>query len=59
MKYIFENILTILEDILLPNSKKIPMVALPNRSYIIQQQDKIEIFGEAYLLKNGKIKQIK
>ena len=48
-----------LEDILLSDSKKIPMIALPDRSYIIQQEDKIEIFGEAYLLKNGKIKQIK
>ena len=34
------------------------MIALPDRSYIIQQEDKIEIFGEAYLLENGKIKQI-
>ena len=44
---------------LLPDSEKIPMVDMPERSYIIQQEDKIEIFGEAYLLKNGKIKQIK
>ena len=28
MKYIFENILTILEDILLPNSKKNPYGSL-------------------------------
>lgn len=47
-----------LEDILLPDSKKTPMIALPDRSYIIQQDDKIEIFGESYLLKNGEIKQI-
>ena len=47
-----------LEDILLPDSKKTPMTALPDRSYIIQQGDKVEIFGEAYLLKNGVIEQI-
>ena len=47
-----------LEDILLPDSKKSPMIALPDRSYIIQQGDEIEIFGEAYLLKEGQIAQI-
>ena len=47
-----------LEDILLPDSKKTPMIALPDRSYIIQQGDKVEIFGEAYSLKDGIITQI-
>lgn len=58
-KKVFSDNVRMLEDILLPDSKEIPMIALPDRSYIIQQEDKIEIFGEAYLLKNGKIKQIK
>ena len=58
-KKVFSDKIRMLEDILLPDSKKIPMIALPDRSYIIQQEDKIEIFGEAYLLENGKIKQIK
>ena len=47
-----------LEDILLPDSKKSPMIALPDRSYIIQQGENVEIFGEAYLLKDGIIAQI-
>ena len=47
-----------LEDILLPDSKKSPMIALPDRSYIIQQEDNVEIFGEAYLLKDGQVAQI-
>lgn len=47
-----------LEDILLPDSKKTPMIALPDRSYIIQQGNSVEVLGEAYLLKDGEIKQI-
>ena len=47
-----------LEDILLPDSKKTPMIALPDRSYIIQQGDNVEIFGEAYFLKDGEQIQI-
>ena len=47
-----------LEDILLPDSKKTPMIALPDRSYIFQQGDNVEIFGEAYLLKDGEVTQI-
>lgn len=47
-----------LEDILLLDSKKSPMIALPDRSYIIQQGDNVEIFGEAYLLKSEEITQI-
>jgi hypothetical protein len=47
-----------LEDILIPDSKKTPMIALPDRSYIIQQGNSVEVLGEAYLLKDGEIKQI-
>lgn len=47
-----------LQDILLPDSKKSPLLALPDRSYIIKQGNKIQIFGEAYLLSNGKLEQI-
>jgi len=57
-KKVFTDGIKMLEDILLPDSKKTPMIALPDRSYIIQQDDKVEIFGEAYLLKNGLIEQI-
>jgi hypothetical protein len=34
------------------------MIALPDRSYIIQQGDNVEIFGEAYVLKSEEITQI-
>ena len=47
-----------LEDILLPDSYKMSMIALPDRSYIIQQDSQIGMFGEAYLLKDGEITQI-
>ena len=30
-------------------------MSLPDRSYIIQQGDNVEIFGESYILKNGEI----
>lgn len=48
----------IIEDIIMPDSYKTPLVLLPDGSYIVQQGDKISLFGEAYLLKNGKIVQI-
>lgn len=48
----------ILEDILLPDSIKTPMIALPDRSYIIQRGDKATIYGDAYELKNGTINKI-
>ena len=54
----FTDGIKMLEDILLPDSKKIPMIALPDRSYIIQQDNNVEIFGEAYLLKDGEVTQI-
>ena len=57
-KKVFTDRVKMLEDILLPDSKKTPMIALPDRSYIIQQGDKVEIFGEAYSLKDGIITQI-
>ncbi|MBE7074957.1 MAG: hypothetical protein E7376_03160 [Clostridiales bacterium] len=44
-----------LQDILLPDSNKMPLIGLPDRSYIIQQGDKVELFGKMYLLKNGNI----
>lgn len=57
-KKVFSDGLRMLEEILLPDSQKIPLIALPDGSYIIQQGNKIEIFGEAYLLKDQKIIQI-
>lgn len=57
-KDVFSDGVRMLEDILLPDSYKTPMIALPDRSYIIQQGDQISIFGESYLLKNGTITPI-
>ena len=55
---IFTDGIKMLDDILLPDSHKTQMMALPDRSYIIQQDNNIKIFGEAYLLKEGQIKKI-
>ena len=57
-KKVFTDGIKMLEDILLPDSRKTPMIALPDRSYIIQKGNNVEIFGEAYLLKAGQITQI-
>ena len=57
-KKVFTDGIKMLEDILLPDSCKTPMIALPDRSFIIQQGTNVEIFGEAYLLKEGHITQI-
>jgi dipeptidase E len=57
-KKVFSDGVQMLRDILLPDSFKTQMIALPDRSYIIQKDDKINIYGEAYLLKNGTIIQI-
>ena len=57
-KKVFTDGIKMLEDILLPDSCKTPMIALPDRSFIIQQGNGVEIFGEAYLLKDGQITQI-
>ena len=57
-KKVFTDGIKMLEEILLPDSRKTPMIALPDRSYVIQQGNNVEIFGEAYLLKAGQITQI-
>ena len=57
-KKVFTDGIKMLEDILLPDSCEMPMIALPDRSFIIQQGTNVEIFGEAYLLKEGNITQI-
>ena len=47
-----------LKEILLPDSKKTELVCLPDRSYIIVKNNKIQIYGKAYVLENGKEKTI-
>ena len=54
-KMTFTDGTKMLEDILLPDSDMMPMIALPDRSYIIQQNNKTNIYGEAYLIKDKKI----
>jgi len=54
----FTDGIKMLEDILLPDSKKMPMIALPDRSFIIQKNGKQTLFGEAWLLKDGKIEEL-
>lgn len=47
-----------LEDILLPDTYISPMIVLPDGSYIVQQDDEKEIFGEAYIFKDGQLIEI-
>lgn len=54
----FGDGIRMLEDILLPDSKLCNMIALPDRSYIIQQGNNIEFYGEIYTIKNNKINSI-
>lgn len=50
--------LNMLNDILLPDSKDTPLLAIPDGSYVIQTDTDKTLYGEAYLLKDGQIKQI-
>lgn len=54
----FSDGVNMLNDILLPDSKRCPLLALPDCSYIIQEGDEKRVFGEAYLLEYDKITQI-
>lgn len=56
---VFKDGTRMFEDILLKDCKKTPMIALPDRSFIIQKGDNYQIFGKAYLLKDGKETDIK
>ena len=47
-----------IEDIMLPYSKQTPVIALNNGSYIVIENDKSTVYGEGYIIKNNKIKQI-
>jgi len=54
----FSDGVNMVNDILLPDSKGRPLLALPDCSYIIQEGDIRKVFGEAYLLEYDKITQI-
>ena len=58
-KMVFSDGTKMMEDILLLDSIKTPMIGLPDRSYIIQRGDKVEVFGPAYDLSDGEVKPLK
>ncbi len=45
-------------QILLPDSKRKPFIAITDGSYIIDDAETKTIYGEAYIFKNGEMKQI-
>ena len=47
-----------IDDIVVPDSKKIDIIGLNNGSYIVVNGNHATIYGESYLLTNGKIKLI-
>ena len=47
-----------LKEILLPDSKKSKLICLPDRSYIVINNNSTKIFGRAYVLQNGIEKEI-
>lgn len=47
-----------IDDIVVPDSKRINIIGLNNGSYIVIKNGASTIYGESYLIKNGKIKQI-
>ena len=48
----------IVEEIILPDTYQTKLIALCDGSYIIQKENKKLLYGEAYLMENGLIKQI-
>ena len=51
---VFSDGTKMVEDILLPDTALVDMIALPDRSYIIQKGESVEYYGTMYLLKDGK-----
>ena len=47
-----------IEDIILPDSKKTPIIALIDGSYIAIENNQTKIYGESYIIKDYKIDQI-
>lgn len=48
----------IIEDIICPDSYRVPLILLPDGSYIVQEENRKTLFGEAFLFKDGKIEEI-
>ena len=49
---------SIFENLCLPDSKKRPFIAIPDGSYILQQDGKIWIYGKSHLFANGECKTL-
>ena len=47
-----------IDDIIVPDSKKIDIIGLNNGSYIVIQNNQSIIYGESYLIRKGQITQI-
>ena len=47
-----------IDDIVVPDSHKIDIIALNNGSYIVIKDNQTTIYGESYLIRKGKITQI-
>ena len=47
-----------IDDIVVPDSKKIDIIGLNNGSYIVIKNEKSTIYGESYLIRNEQITQI-
>ena len=58
LKNIYWDGLRNFEDILLPDSMGHEIIALTDGSYILIDEKSNTLYGEAYILKDGKIKQI-
>ena len=47
-----------MKDIILPDSYKTDIIAINDGSYIVQTKSQTTVYGEAYLISKGKVKQI-
>ena len=47
-----------IEDVIVPDSHKTDIIALNNGSFIVIKDNQSTIYGESYLIKDGKIKEI-
>ena len=50
--------LRVIEDIALPDSYKRPILVLPDGSYVLQENGKKEICGEAWWIRNGEMRAV-
>lgn len=53
-----EDGIDLMNDYLLKDSFKVPLYCLTNGSHIYVSEDKIQVFGDAYLIRDGKISKL-